>query len=100
MIGEKVNWGGRIARGAILLPESGKFIWFFFHIRNPERRAIDRDGNTMVFEAIQEGLYKGLTFEEVIPFRVVEIGGNNGRFFPISFTHQLEEGIDLLRFEG
>jgi len=37
----------------------------------PQRRAIDADGDTVVFETIQEGVHQGLSLEEVIPFRVV-----------------------------
>ena len=54
----------------------------------------------MVFQTIQKGVHQGLSLEEVVPFRVIQIRSNEGGFFPITFPHQFKEGIDLLRFEG
>jgi len=53
-----------------------------------------------VFETIQEGVNEGFFLEQVVPFRVVEIGCNNCGRFAVTFTHQLEKAVDLFGPEG
>jgi len=54
----------------------------------------------VVFETIQKSIYEGLSLKEVVPFRVIQIGRDDAGFFPISFSHQFKEGIDLFGFKG
>ena len=68
--------------------------------RHSERRAIDAYGDAVMFEAVQECIYEGFSLEEVIPIGVVEVGGDDGGFSPIAFSHEFEEGVDLFGFEG
>jgi hypothetical protein len=66
----------------------------------PERRAVDAYGDAVMFQSVQERVYEGFSLEEIIPVGVVEVGGDEGGFSPIAFTHEFEEGIDLFGFEG
>ena len=68
--------------------------------RDSERRAVDADGDAVVFETVYEGVYEGFSLEEVIPFGVIQVRGNEGGFSPISFSDQFEEGVDLFGFKG
>jgi len=36
------------------------------------------DGDAMMVESVQEGVYQGFTLEEVVPLGKVEVGCNNG----------------------
>ncbi len=68
--------------------------------RGSERRAVDADGDAVVFETVYEGVYEGFSLEEVVPFGVIQVRGDEGGFSPISFSDQFEEGVDLFGFEG
>ncbi len=66
----------------------------------PERRAVDADGDAVVFEAVQECIYEGFSLEEIVPFWVIKICGDERGFSTVAFSHQFEEGVDLFGFEG
>ena len=65
--------------------------------RRSQRGTVDPYGDAVVVETVQEGVDEVLPLEEVVPCRIVQIGGHNCRFFPVALPHQLEEGVDLLR---
>ena len=53
-----------------------------------------------MFEAVQECVYEGFSLEELVPFGVVQVRGDDRGFSAIAFSHEFEEGIDLFGFEG
>jgi len=62
--------------------------------------AIDSDCDAPVLKAVDKSVDHGLSFKQIVPFRVVEIGRDDRGFFAVSFSHQFEEGICLLGFES
>jgi len=80
--------------------------WFFGRRRGcgrwiiAERRAVDTDGDAVMLQAVEQGVDHRLFLEEVVPFRCVEIGGNDRRDPVVARVHQSEEGVDLFRLEG
>ena len=68
-------------------------------LRLSERGTVDADGVTLVSEAAEESLDEGFVPEEVVPFVVVEVGGDEGWASPVSFFEELEEDVGLLGME-
>ena len=69
-------------------------------VRRPQRRPIDSDGHAVVFQAIEHGVDQGFALEQLIPFLVGKVGGNQRGFATVALFEELEEGIDLLRLQG
>src|SRR5262245_9573552 len=68
-------------------------------IATTKRRAVDLDGVALVTKSAEQGADESLVSEEVGPFRVVKICGNNRCALAIPLFHQLEKDIGLLGTE-
>jgi len=44
----------------------------------PKGEAVDADGDTVVFEAVEEGIDQGFFSKQIVPVAVVEVRGDNG----------------------
>jgi len=63
--------------------------------------SLDLNGNASMLEAIQHGIHHILGFEEIIPFVILKICGDDGSLSgEISFGHELEEAVHLLAVQG
>jgi hypothetical protein len=65
-----------------------------------QRLGIDFDGHAAVFEPVEQGIDEGFVGEQVIPFFLIEVGGDDGGLAAVAFAHEFEEGIALFGFQG
>ena len=53
-----------------------------------------------MLEAVEQCIDQGLALKQLVPVRVVEVGGDTRRLSGVTQIHELEEGVDLFVHEG
>ena len=65
----------------------------------PERGSVDADGVTVMAQPGKQRLDHGAVAQELVPFVVLEIGGDNRGTTVVALLHELEEDVGLLGSE-
>jgi hypothetical protein len=67
-------------------------------LKLPDLGAFDSDRMAVVPESLEQGVDHERVAQEIGPFLVGKVGGNNGRPVAITFFDELEKDIGLLGF--